>query len=1413
MKILFLLLLFQVSMFGYAQTQEPSLVLPVGHTSAITKYSFSSDNRYLATFSKDWDIVIWEVESQKVVNRININDGGFYDFNEIRPVEFLFLNSNDHFAFLQSGSDKSGNYFSISKLSLKNSSFIYQKRINGKLIPLSNVIPDDFFEEKPFILDNLFLFEQNGQLNLFDIDLGEVIYSVDDFLNLSKNENDSLNDGLLSLISQKRGLWFKVGHKLIVYNENYNSEDFTSIFIIDLKEKYKKSIQIQNAYLFNIQVSPNSKYLAFQSVSAKYQQYKCLNQFIIGEKARFTEPPNYRTYLVDIERNEQRLIDSNRFISNETFFAANGYLIIKTENIFDSINIYQSEIHTVNPLDLKKKILYRSKFPLTEFSLADDSSIVFKEHPGSIFKNNIYSKHLDTLFYGLDTIDKFWLNSRFICFLNNKNEFQFFDLTTDKKLTISSNLDNNYFLPYAFSNRNELIGFGDYNSLELYNLEKRYQFIGKYQNHRITFAEEQSSCLHKLSDKLIISNLKDGSITKILNIPENTKIEISPNGTRALLIGEKADSVIKIIDLNNFKITEYNVPFNYQDYYFAIDSLIIFKVNENEIDRINRVNLSDNTLRKSNKFYPVYFDLNNRNFTIHKNFEFKGRLIRNGQFLISINDPNISLINIRTGLVLSDSSTISSSIETIENVFPHPQGETFVVTKRLYNSWSHNFTWELRNKKFTLITKLNIENYTNAVQYSKDGFFIFICCSDTLHVFDSNSGQKLNAIPFEEKISKKYIESRISFKFTFIVSNSYTLYVYDNLTREIVSKQNFKNPIFNLGIDSNNNILFVHTSQGVKILNLTTGKIQYTRLQFQGEDWLLYDEHYRFDGTPGAIDYLYLTCGLEVIDLAQVKDSLWVPGLAEKIMNGEEILINDRPAPKLSDLNICELTPVIEPLEEGDKGLFRYRIVPRNGGLGETEVYINGNLTYKFKPEQLEKKQEQNKDIYYLSISSDSLQAFLTGEKGDANPILVKAKVKGSGIYGRGSVLNIMKQTEQESPKFFGVFIGVNDYGNPSKAASDLRYRDLDYAVKDADDLSKAVEATARNLFNEDCHIYKLTGTGSTENAPTKANIQKALKEIGEQAKASDILYIFFAGHGDIPDGTGDKEIRFILQNADKRNIKSSSFGVDELSEWCHPGRIKAQKRVFVFDACHSGQIINQTMAFNGRGDDDATRIRQLDKLKDKNGMMILAASADNESAYEDETLNQGVLTYHLLQVMKEQQKDTSLVIREWFDETIGLVKEYSRANGNKQEPNSFGDGRFEIGNITDEVRQKIDISCPKTRIGMCVFTDPIGDAEALYPNLREKVNAYFVQTSSRGNLVYSKNMEKAYRIEGSYTIVKNKLQIRYKVYFGDKQQGEAIVLPAIKGKTEEEIVYQLTQSIQREIERADSRDEKCSKR
>ena len=650
--------------------------------------------------------------------------------------------------------------------------------------------------------------------------------------------------------------------------------------------------------------------------------------------------------------------------------------------------------------------------------------------------------------------------------------------------------------------------------------------------------------------------------------------------------------------------------------------------------------------------------------------------------------------------------------------------------------------------------------------FSQDSKFVVTVHEDSIYsivnIFEVESGQSRKIFKLSlDNFWGAYLSSDLKFLLT--TSGDHISHVWNVESGECLYTLNygafFSPDGKNILTDSDHKTILWETA---------TGKSLYTRLQLTDNDWLVYDEHYRFDGTPGAIEKLYFTCGLEVIDLAQMKDSLWVPGLVEKIMSGQEILINDKPAPKLSDLNICDLTPVIEPLEQEDKKILKYRITPRNGGIGNTEVYINGNLTYSLTPKQLKKTKEDKKEVYYLTLSTDTLQQYLTGKKNDKNPLLVKSKVKGSGIYGRGEELEIAKTTDEEKPQFYGVFIGVNEYGNTQKTANETRYRNLDYAAKDANDLSLAVEKTAANLFKSDAHIYRLTGTGN--EAPTKENLQRVLAEIGEKSKASDILYIFFAGHGDIKKGKNEEgqeqdQIRFMLMNADKANPFTTSFGVEELTKWCSPQKIKAQKRVFVFDACHSGKIIDQTMAFNGRGDDEGARIRQLDKLKDKNGMMILAAAADDESAYEDETLNQGVLTYHLLQVMKEQS-DTSLVVRNWFDETIDLVKDYSKANGNKQEPSSFGDGRFEIGNVNQDVREAIKITCPKTRVGACMFSAN-STTKQQYPNVQKRVNEYFSSNGRGDNLVFSKNAEKAYHAQGLYLLIKDEMQITFDLYRG----------------------------------------------
>jgi uncharacterized caspase-like protein len=630
--------------------------------------------------------------------------------------------------------------------------------------------------------------------------------------------------------------------------------------------------------------------------------------------------------------------------------------------------------------------------------------------------------------------------------------------------------------------------------------------------------------------------------------------------------------------------------------------------------------------------------------------------------------------------------------------------------------------------------------------------------------------------------------------------------------RNYITGRDITNTIEKKHIETKMNITLDSVIKKDNHLNLWKNGNKLHYLDLDNKEWIVYDEYRRFDGSDNAINTLYFTCGLEMINLNQIKDSLWVPGLALKTLNGEAILINDRPAPKLNDLNICEFTPVIEPpKQEGNK--LRYRIVPRRGGLGNTEIIINGNPTYSYAPNQLERKIEDGKEVFYLNLNTDTIQDYLTAMDGAANPLQIRAGVKGSGIFGRGELIRLSKNTvSTELPRFFGVFVGVNDYGNPNGTNNPNLYRDLTFAGKDADDLANAMVNCTRTLFKDSAFIYRLTG--KDEYAPNKDNLQRVLGEIGKRARASDVLYIFFAGHGDLLETTeGAKQIRFVLQNAEKRNLKTYSFGADELTRWCHPSKIKAQKRVFVFDACHSGQFMNETYAaVQGRGDDEGKRIRQLDKLKDKNGMMILAASAENQSAYEDETLNQGVLTYHLLQAIKTQAKDTTLTVKSWFDETIDMVQEYSKQNGQQQDPRSFGDGLFEIGNLSKDVRDAIRIECPKKRVGHCVFTSN-AETREVFPGVENKINAYFEKPAQDRNIIYSKKSTRAYRAVGYYILNKKQVEVGYDLYLGDNPEKMSVVLPSRKYKDEQELVSALAASIEMEIEKLDAvwRKQNCN--
>ena len=385
-----------------------------------------------------------------------------------------------------------------------------------------------------------------------------------------------------------------------------------------------------------------------------------------------------------------------------------------------------------------------------------------------------------------------------------------------------------------------------------------------------------------------------------------------------------------------------------------------------------------------------------------------------------------------------------------------------------------------------------------------------------------------------------------------LISHAYDFANYDELLDSFMlveTYKKFKIEIFNDKI--------------TKLVDNFSGRNYFERIQLDKNNWLAYDENYRFDGTPGAIEKLYFVCGLEVVELNQVKDSLYVPNLVQRIMNGENL---DR-LPKLSDLNICGVTPIVEPIDKGDGGYY-YEITPRTGGVGDIEIYLNGVVRQSENATSLKLK----KGKYYMQVDPKLIARYQI--PGEALQVKVIAKTANNSISSRGVILDLKSEepTSLRKPSLHAVMIGVDDYKDDNL--------DLNYAAKDANDLHQALEQASKKFFNVDdtnrVFFYNLTinrdrklGTDKIKGkTPDKVNIIQTLEEIEKKSKPEDILLVFFAGHGEIVD-----KDQLLLLTTEATSTKFEGIRMRELLEQLN--KIPAGKRVLILDACHSGAAIN----------------------------------------------------------------------------------------------------------------------------------------------------------------------------------------------------------------------------------------------
>jgi WD40 repeat protein len=484
--------------------------------------------------------------------------------------------------------------------------------------------------------------------------------------------------------------------------------------------------------------------------------------------------------------------------------------------------------------------------------------------------------------------------------------------------------------------------------------------------------------------------------------------------------------------------------------------------------------------------------------------------------------------------------------------------------------------------------------------------------------------------------------------------------------------------------------------------------------------YLLYDDFGRFEGTEKGRDKIYLSCGLEIIELAQLKDALYVPGLVEKIMSGQPIQY-----PKLSDLEICGTLPLIEKVKDS---LYHYTITPRKLGLKRVELYINGKRVMSKKREELKKVEEH----YEWNIEEKEIEKFFV--PGEENEVKVIGIVQqgNNEMQSRGVVEEVdIPETKNEHPNFYGLMVGVSDY-------KDDRL-DLKYPTKDSKDVGKVMEAAAKKLLNTSTEnhvkMYYVNSEVKGENGfttPERAGVKMALESIAKEAKAEDVVMIFFAGHG-VMEGDKDKRFTFLTAESTKENLVGIS--TKDLEQWMSgENGYLPNKTILIFDACNSGQATEELMAM-ARDDDETQRIRQVEDLKDKSGMFIMSASAANQSAYELPRYGHGLLTYSLLKTLKTSSstldEEKFINVQKWFLETETTMDNMTRELGIEQEAQPFGRGNIRVGELDEEIRGDIEIQQEKPMVFCANALNLDTDDDDLL--LKQLFNDYLKNYQTRG--------------------------------------------------------------------------------
>ncbi len=444
------------------------------------------------------------------------------------------------------------------------------------------------------------------------------------------------------------------------------------------------------------------------------------------------------------------------------------------------------------------------------------------------------------------------------------------------------------------------------------------------------------------------------------------------------------------------------------------------------------------------------------------------------------------------------------------------------------------------------------------------------------------------------------------------------------------------------------------------------------------KDWVAVTPDGHFDGTQKGMEKLYFVRDMISIPLASLFEKYYVPGLVMKQLGGKTV----PPAPE-EDVNKLKAPPLVKigvptgqrnlTVEDEKSAARRYQIAEEeisltveaqcpDDGISEIRLYQNGKLVgggtrnLTVENDTLEKTKSQKFELTLGSGDNEFKAIALNSQRTESQPdeIIVTSKPAKSVIPA------------SVEANLYLVVIGINQYKNQ-------KYN-LNYATADATAFKSMMERSSVGLY------AKINATYLGDAQATKAGIAAEMDRIKALAQPRDVFIFYFAGHGVMND---KKE--FYLVPSDVTQLYGADDvlaqkGVSAILMQQYSKEIKAQKQLFILDACQSAGALENVVAARGAAEEKA--IAQLARAT---GTHWLTASGTEQFASEFKQLGHGTFTYVLLEAMTgkaDQVNDRKITVKELDAYLQELVPELTaKYRGTPQYPASYGYGNdFPIG-------------------------------------------------------------------------------------------------------------------------------------